>query len=365
MSFAGKDDKDRKNKILLFNFLWNCGFITRLEIPVYQYLKGEKFGKELTDLDILGWKYMPFIGIIKITASAKGEAKNVSHTSEIFKLKGVNNLFKPLQSFYIHDSSPTDELYWFSKELGIEILSKSSLVSINNRKEFFFNLTEKGANRISESLLILKDISKYYFITSEFWLSQKPEKFYRLEGLLKESIIKFSNIEEDKNFLLILYLISLYIISIIEILEVVQNTSQADFNFKMKLAMYGGKDIYKNTTDLIDVMNAFLKTQDHAKQNIFKYDAFIPNFEAHSELIRRAFLNIESTFITLRCFDFLILNFAENGKILDINSVIDDFTKSPTKKIKSLELLRHIFIYLSQNISSNFRSVAKKLNILR
>ena len=53
MSFKGKDDKDRNNKIMLFNFLWNIGFTPRLEIPIYEYLGDKKFGSEITDLDVL------------------------------------------------------------------------------------------------------------------------------------------------------------------------------------------------------------------------------------------------------------------------------------------------------------------------
>lgn len=365
MSFKGKDDMDRKNKLLLFNLFWNIGFTPRIEIPIFEFMGDKKFGTEITDLDILGWKYIPFIGVIKVTGSAKGNIKNVSHKSEIFKLKGVNSYFSPIQSFYIHESSPTDELYWFAKNMGIEILSKHSIISMSNRIENFFTLTNKGANILSDAILRAKEINKYDFLTSLIWISKTPDKIYKLEGLLADSIKDFNDFEDQINMIYILYLISTYIVTLIQILEMVHNTSSSDFPFKLKLALYGGKDIYRNVVDLIDGFNEYITKQYNESKKTFEYESYIPRFEKHSELIRHFFINIEVVYTIIRVIDYLIFNYAENGVILDINDIISNFSDSEEKKKKSLGLLRHLFTYLKNYINPEYQNVAIKLNIFR
>lgn len=365
MSFRGMDNLDRENKYLLFNLFWNIGFTPRLEIPIYEFIGDEKFGSEITDLDVFGWKYIPSIGIIKITGSAKGKAKNISHKTEILKLKGVNNYFKPIQSFYIHDTSPTDELYWFAKKLSIEILSKSSIISLNNRIEKIFEITEKGAKSLMKSIIRAKQLNKYDFITSQVWISKNPDKIYKIEGLLEDGIKSFQNLDEKYDMLFILYLISTYIISVIEILEQVHNTTINDFPFKLKLAMYGGEDTFKTVVDLIDGFNVLLKKQYNESKNIYQYESFIPRFDKHSELIKHFFVNFEIIFDALRIVDYIIFNYAENDVLLDINNLIDKFADSEKKKIKLLGFLRHLFEFFKQNINPKYEKVAKKLNILR
>ena len=365
MSFKGIDDKDRENKISLFNFFFNMGFTPRMEVPLYEYFKGEKLGKELTDLDVFGLKYIPFIGIIKISGSAKGEAKNTSHTSEIFKLKGVNEYFQPIKSFYIHDKSPTDELYYFSKKIGIEVLSKSSFSTIMNRLQKNFLLSEKGAKAISQAIFIMKEIGYYDFITSEFWLSQHPDKIYKLEGIIDKILKTNINLNETKNFLLILYLISLYIICILEIIESVQNISGSDFEYKLKLTMYGGKSLYKNTIQLIDGFKKYLKVVNKSNNDFLDYDVFIPKFSSHLELFKRVFINIEGLFLALYTYDYIMFFYAESDTIKDINESIRHFTSSQEKTDKALSFLRYLFNYLGGKINKKINLIAQKLNIIR
>jgi len=365
MSFKGEEDKDRDNKISLFNFFFNNGFTPRLEIPLYEFFKGERLGKELTDLDVFGFKYIPFVGIIKITASAKGEAKNISHTSEIFKLKGINEYFLPFKSYYIHDKSPTDELYGFGKKLGIEIFSKSSFSNVLNRLQNKFMLSKTGADAISQSLLITKDLGYYNFITSEFWLSKQPDKIYKLESILKKIFEKNINIGESKNFLLILYLISLYIICTIEIIEKVHNVAGTDFEYKLKLIMHGGKNQYKNTIQLIDGFKKYLKEFDKSNANFFNYDVFIPKFNQHLELFKRVFVSAESLYLALYTFDYIMFFFAESDVINDINNVIKEFSFSVDRIEKGLSFLRYLFSYFINKVNPKLKLIAKKLNILR
>ncbi len=365
MTFAGKNDKDRKNKLLLFNLFWKNGFIPRIEIPIYEYVGDDKFGNPLTDLDVFAWKYIPFIGIIKLTGSAKGDTPNVSHRSEIFKLKGVNEYFNPFQSFYVHDSSPTDELYWFGKKLGIEILSKASISSMTKRLKGNFNFSEVGANSLCNSILLTKKLNKYDFITSLVWLSKNPDKIYKIEALLIESIKKYNNIDEKNNLLLLLYLISIYLFSITEIIEKIQNVAPSDLQFKLKWALYGGKEIYNTVVDVIDVINTYLEKKYEEKSTPFNYENFIPKFKLHSLVINRFFLQIEAIFIAIRCIDFILLYYAEYDTILDIDVIINDFTNSEVKKGEALGVLRHLFLYFKENLDPNFEKVAKKINLMR
>ncbi len=110
MTFNGETDEDRLNKLKMFNILWNSGYICRLEVPVRDYsLRGMEhipaalkiLKREWTDIDVLGWKYEPYSGIRRITASAKGKAKNTKDKGEIFKLAGVNQIYSPIISYYI------------------------------------------------------------------------------------------------------------------------------------------------------------------------------------------------------------------------------------------------------------------------
>lgn len=365
MSFRGRDDLDRKNKHLLFNLFWSIGFTPRLEIPIFEFMGDEKFGSEITDLDVFGWKYIPCVGILKLTGSAKGEAKNVSHKTEILKLKGVNNYFKPIQSFYIHDSSPTDELYWFAKKLSIDILSKASIISMNNRIEKKLEITDIGAKSLMKAIIRAKKLNKYDFLTSQVWITKNPDKIYKLEGLLNESIKDFKDLDVKFNLIFVLYIISTYIISIVEILEQIHNSTIKDYSFKLKLAMYGGDDTFKTVVDLIDGFNLLLKNQYNEVNNLYKYESFIPRFEKHSDLIKHFFINVEIIFDAIRILDYIIFTYAEKDDLIDINNILDDFIDSKKKQEKLLGFFRHLFEYFKQNINQNYDTVAKKLNILR
>jgi len=225
MSFRGINDQDKENKLLLARFFWESDFIPFLEIPINQYMTGKKFGTDITDLDVLGWKYIPFVGQLTLTGSAKGKAENTSHKSEILKLKGLNTLFSPMNSFYLHDTSPVDELYSFAKDLGIEVLSKASFSTILTRQTPRIQLTGAGLSNLKIAIEVFKKYEIYEFIISQYWLSNDPNTFYMIETALSFCAEIINQIDIQTNFLAITYLVALFIIAIIRILNSVQNCS--------------------------------------------------------------------------------------------------------------------------------------------
>ncbi len=161
---------------------------------------------------------------------------------------------------------------------------------------------------------------------------------------------------------MIFYLISLFIISLLEVMESIQNSPSKDFEYRLKITLHGGKDIFRNSIELIDGFKEYLKHLN-VSPNKFNYDIVIPNFAKYLELFTRSFLNIEGLDLALHIIDSLLFYFAESDIFLDINQEIKKYTSNNKLIENALSFLRYLFRFLSFQTSSDINIIAKKINL--
>lgn len=392
MSFNGKLDEDRGNKLRLFNFMWNENYICRLEVALKDYsLKGmehikkakEVLTKEWTDIDLLAWRYDPFLGIRKITASVKGKAKNVKDKAEIFKLAGINKVINPYVSYYIKDNPSLEELFLFAKKLNINIISKAALDDIYNRSLTQFKsgdnqiinpiLTSKGANKIGLALNQFKEKNKalYEFITVEIWNSKFPLKYYLAEECLIWTVRNF-NKDNPLSIILLLYAFSNYLIVITELISMVDCCRLTDlevFLIKTMELDAEGAELARNvyTAFIEGLKNVESKTDlDAIRSKSYSPEKFFPEFSRYKNILKECWKKNIALFTSIRILDFLLFSYVENQILYDIEKLPQYYFNSEKLNTDALYIIRFVIShFIDFKKLNSFKLFGKLFNFLR
>lgn len=391
MSFNGELDEDRENKLKVFDILWNLNYICRLEVALKDYsYKGmeyikkakEVLKKEWTDIDVLGWKYKPFLGIRKITTSVKGKAKNVKDKEEIFKLAGINQLIHPAASYYIKDNPSLEELFLFARDLNINIISKSALNDMFNRSLLNIKdenqkntpiLTSKGANIIGKALnkFKTKNQSLYEFITVDVWSSKFPLKYYLAEECLILTTKNF-NKDDDNSIILLLYAFSNYLIVISELISKVDCCRLTDLDLFLVKTMEldaTGSEIARNVYNAFinGLKNVKIKAQlDAIRSESYSPERFLPEFSRYVNILKESWKKNLALFTSIRILDFLLFHYVETQTFFDVEKLPSKYFFSKSLNTEALYLIRHIITHFANNKKLNSLLLFGKLfNILR
>jgi len=391
VSFAGIMDEDRENKLKLFNILWKSNYVCRLEVALKDYsLRGMEYIKKAkqvlkrpwTDIDVLAWRYDPFSSINIITASIKGEAKQTKDKAEIFKLAGINQILKPVTSYYVKNNPSIEELFLFASNLNISIISKSALNDMLNRclLKYFDNeikkdliLTETGANLIGEALNFFKDTNPelYDFITSDMWNTKFPIKYYLAEQcFIKTS--EFVNKDDQKSIILLLYSFSNYLIVIAELISKLDCCRFTDLDLFLIKTMEmdaSGADLARN------VYTAFIEGLKKVKSVVeiqaisneaYSPERFFPHYKRYSDILKECWKKNTALFTAIRIIDFLLFNFVEKGDFFDAEKLPSDYFPELQLNKEALYLIRFILLNFFNKMKLRLlHTFGKLFNILR
>jgi len=337
--------------------------------------------KEWTDIDVLGWRYNTLSSIELITASIKGVARQTKDKAEILKLAGLNGILNPIKSFYVKDHLSLEELFLFSRDLNILVVSSESLQDLLDRSidqykektDFSLILKKKGADLIGKSLDLMKslDLKSYEFLTTGIWRSNFPIKYYRAE----QSLCNSANLyEENKKYtiILLLYSISSYLITIAELLSKLDCCRLQDFDLFLIKTMEKDAEgselamkVIKTFKDIIRTGREDKKVLDQILEKNFSLINIFPEFKFYSGILKECWKKNFAVFLAIRIIDFLMLTYADKEIYINVENLPKPLFPASKNVEDALYLIRFILLkFIKERNLPRLKTFCKNFNIL-
>jgi len=356
-----ENEKDLKLKLRIMRFLWYNGFFTRKNIDIYKYEYGKKTQHQYTDIDAFGIRFHENFTNYMINCDCKS-GKNVKIKDRIFWVSGLMNYIHSDKSILVVKDLDESKYYSLSKSLNILPLSEHRLSELEDNYKikkmpncgpFDYNnvlLEEKIFNNLKAKL---KDA--FIYLKIKYW-SQKPHK--QITALLS-CLRDIDNLNfQNKNYklFLILYIFSLFTVSILKFSEPLLTFSNKKREQYIKEKIAGGSvdssmigELYSS---FYNFMKAEIKHRYNAEYPVSKNDfvnMMYPNYIKYlSDLIYRISIS-PSDAVTLPNFmDVISYEFVLKNKKNDLEKKIFSFNhQSDVKKV--CKLAKDIFLFAKRS----------------
>jgi len=346
MSYNGIRDADLDLKLKVMNFLWHQGYISRPCIKLYHYVGGERTSKTFTDIDVLGIKFDTSNKPIKLVCSAKSGRE--SDPQQIFILAGIKLYFNAQHAIYIRDKASILGVSELSKKLDIQSFNTNELVRMGMNIGVDFDniryINSKDNYIITYDLFrqLKKELPHVYnYISERYWIDLPNYSTLRSITCINE--LNESKLNDNVKLFFIFYCISLFLISIIQIINKLNPIPNTLFITALETELLGGeysetekKKIIEKITSLMTQYTKYLLTKVTIpldKIADFSHLLEIPNFNEISNLIIR--LREKSYILQYvpQIFDVIIFEIVQK-RLTEIDQNILYTTREFTKKEK-------------------------------
>lgn len=262
MSYNGMEDADLPLKLQLSNYLWNQGYVCRPCIPLYHYSEGKRTSKSFTDIDVLGIKFTGIEKPRKVVCSAKSGED--SDTLQLFWLSGVKSYFDADEAIYIRSKGAIYSVTELLKKLEIRGFNQNEL----NRLMKNMRIDVKGIRYINslecytktnKSFIELKklNIELYRYLTERYWI--EPPHLGVLRTIDCVNDIISSKLDTISKKFLTFYCISLFIMSLIQIINKLSSIPNEFFINSLETELMGGEYSERDKRILVSKIEAFMR----------------------------------------------------------------------------------------------------------
>ena len=349
-------DADLPLKLQMSNFLWNQGYICRPCIPLYHYSEGKRTTKTFTDIDILGIKFTGIEKPRKVVCSAKSGED--SDAQQLFWLSGVKSYFEADEAIYIRNKGGIYGVTELLKKLGIQGFNQNELMRLiknmhlDLKRPRYINSMECYTNT-NKCFLELKKINLelYRYLTERYWIEGPHLGVLKTINCVND--IKSSKLDLITKKFLIYYCISLFVISIIQIINKLSSIPNEFFINSLETEFMGGEYSEREKKILANKIEAFMrqyarffeKEPSISIDKIFDFSSLIktPYSAELSELCTRLRESSSILMFLPQIFDVIAfeifqqnLTIKDNSFIQSINNFNDDEKKIIGKSIKDI-----------------------------
>ena len=278
-------ERDRELKLRFERILWSAGFYTRTNVilaaPTPSRGKGRKSAAELTDVDVLGIRFLEDLSPRKVVADCKS-GRRVSPISRAFWLRGVMQHFGADRGYVVLARDIPDHQREAAANLAISLVPQSSLDTLDSQYESLpVGLrigTADAYLKLEDNLLQLPNslTPLLNFRDTTFWYQTSPRAMTQAITLTRRLSGKL-DLSHKYHKALLLDIISLFSLSIIAVGGELLRLGPEGILDSIRALIFGGAEGITRRRQLIRGFEGIL-------QKVSQQNPLLPNDAAMFDL---------------------------------------------------------------------------------